>query len=238
MYSQLTDVEFSQSQPMPTFKRKRSYGSSSVVRKRARFSKLSKSTIPGSKSNRCIIPLCHDYDMPLTTDPVVAFAWDTGYYYVNGGAGVAITGASEVATVFDMARLMKVEMTLMPAANALDYNNQTIGTGVTNIPYVYHYIDYNDATTPSTVEAHTNATLKTELLDKVIRRTFYPRLEGSNGIIDVGVNRKNIFMHTATASTQKWNSVKIFIDMKTQVWTYGTCRVSFKLFFVCMSSKL
>jgi len=175
--------------------------------------------------------------MALTSDPAYAFAWDTTNYYVNGGAGVAITGASEVAAVFDMARLMKIEMTILPGADNLAYNNQSLSTGVTNIPYVYTYIDYNDATTPTTVEAHTNASLKTESLNKVIRRTFYPRLEGSNGIIDVGVNRKNIFMHTATASTQKWNSVKVFIDLKNEVWTYGTLRVSFKLFYECMSSK-
>jgi len=223
--------------PMPSLKRSRSNVAAKSAKRYKRAGGKAKSTIPGSGSNRCIIPLIVNYDMALTTDPAKGFAFDTTNYYIDGGAGVAINGATDIAAVFDMARIQKIEVTLMPAANSLDYNNQTIGTGVTNIPYVHTAVDYNEAGQPTLAEIQSNPTCTTGLLDKVFRRTYYPRLEGSNGVIDVGVNRNNIFMSTAAASTQKWNGFKVYIDMKTQVWTYGTCRISFKIFYECMQSK-
>jgi len=198
--------------------------------------RVPRAMVPGAGGNRCIISLTVDIDFPLTADWAKAFSFDTLNLYSSGTA-IAIPGASQVASVFSMARIHKVEMSIIPAATGLDYTAQTLSSGVTNIPYVYTAIDYDDNDTPSIAELQNNATCKVVSLNKIIKTSCYPRLEGSNGIIDVGMNRKSIFMKTGAASTQKWHGIKVYIDCANEVWTYGGGRVSFKVYFECMQSK-
>ena len=73
-----------------------------------------------------------------------------------------------------MLRIHKIEMTIIPGATGLDYSAQSITTGVTNIPYVYHAIDYQNGDTPTLSEMRQNVTCKTDSMNKVIRRTCYP----------------------------------------------------------------
>ena len=218
-----------------------SYRSRSGFKKR-RFSKSAglRRTVPraisSSGGNGCIVPLTVDADFSLTTDIAKGFAFDTGYMYASG-TGYAIPGASELQAVFSMLRIHKIEMTIIPGATGLDYSAQSITTGVTNIPYVYHAIDYQNGDTPTLSEMRQNVTCKTDSMNKVIRRTCYPRLEGTNGIIDVSANRKNLFMEAGETSTQKWHGFKVLLDCAQQVWTYGQCRFVFKIYFECRQSK-
>jgi len=191
---------------------------------------------PGACGNRCIIPLTCGFNFDLTADVARGFAFDTSNFYVGGGIN-PIPGAAEVQAVFSMMRIHKVEMTILPKANVLAYNDQSLSSGQTNIPYVYHAIDYQDGNNPTITEIQQNPTCKTNSLDKVIRRTFYPRIEGSNGVIDVGQNRRNIFQESGVTSTQKYHGIKLYIDMNSEVWTYGGLRVVFKVYFECMQSK-
>lgn len=192
---------------------------------------------PGAGSNRCLVPLTTSIDFDLTADYAGAFAFDTVGYTKNGGANVAIGGTDQIANVFEMCRIHKIEMTILPNATDLAYSAQTLATGTTNIPYVYTAVEYNDTVTPTLAILSQNPTMKIDSFNKVIRRTFYPRLEGSNGLIDVGANQKNIFQKTGTSSTQEWHGIKVFIDMKNVVWTYGGGRLTFKVFYECMQSK-
>jgi len=157
--------------------------------------------------------------------------------YAGGGVN-AVPGVTEIHAVFGMMRVHKVEMTILPAANSLDYNNQTLGSGTTNIPYVYHAIDYQDGNNPTLAEIRTNPTCRVDSLSKPIKRTFYPRLEGSNGIIDLSnIARRNLFQEAGQPSSQKYHGIKVYIDMNNQVWTYGQVRISFKIFYEVRQSK-
>lgn len=221
---------------MPSRKRQRSnsYASGSGTGLKLRVPRMSR---PGAGDNRCIIPLTTSIDFDLTADYAAAFAFDTVGYTVNGGANVAIGGTDQIANVFEMTRIQKIEMTILPNATDLGYNNQTLATGTTNIPYVYTAVEYNDTITPTLAILSQNPTMKIGSFNKVIRRTFYPRLEGANGLIDIGSNQKNIFQKTGTSSSQEWHGIKVLIDMKNVVWTYGGGRVTFKVFYECMQSK-
>lgn len=226
---------------MSTLRRQVTANDNIIGRKRKRSVSSKRTTVPrslapGSSGNSAIIPLTVDYAFDLTADLQKAFAWDTLQIY-NNGVGQSIPGAAEVATVFSMMRVHKVEITIVPAATGLDYSAQTLSTGATNIPYVYEGVDYDDGASPSLSELQQNPTCKAHSFNRLIKRTVYPRLEGSNGIIDVGVNRRNIFMKSGATSTQRWQGWKIFMDMNTQVWTYGTGRIVFKIFYECKQSK-
>lgn len=214
--------------------RSNSYASGSGYSKRGRMYPK-RSIIPRSISSRAvndkpIVALTTQFDRTLGTDVLVAVAFDTGNYYVNG-SGTAIPGASELAACYELARLVKVEFTILPAATDLSYTDQTITSGTTNIPYVYTCFDFNDNAIPTLSEIRQSSSCQIGLLNKPIRRTLYPRLEGSNGIIDLGQNQKNIFCNTGTTSSQRWNGFKVAIDMATAVWSNGQARISMKCYY-------
>lgn len=237
--SQFTDNE-SQSQlsRMSSLKRSRSsYASRSRITKRPRYpTRIPRMSKPGAAGNTSIVALTTFYDFGMTADPAYGFNFDTRGFYVNGTYS-AIDGASELHAIYDMMRVMKVEISILPAATGLDYNSQTLSSGRTNIPYVYDAIDFNDGDAPTLQELRQNNTCKINIFNKIIKRTIYPRLEGANGVIDVGSNVKQMFMKSGNSSTQHWNGWKVFMDMKEEVWTYGLGRVSFKVFYECMQSK-
>lgn len=213
--------------------RKRRRSSRSAVTPYRRVPRSIGSRNPGQ---RTVVALSGSRNFPLTADPTCALSFDMSGFYVNGTVNT-IQGLSELVAVYDMLRVMKVEVTLLPAANSLDLANQTITSGVTNIPYIYHAIDFNDETTPTLAELQQNPTTKIDRADRVIRRTFYPRVDGSNGIIDVGTNHKNLFMRSNASSTQKWFGFKWYGDMVFQTWTYGNITMNVKVFYECMQSK-
>lgn len=227
-YSRKRSRSNSYAAPSRPLKRKFTSGRGSAINKSANMA------LPGA---RVTIPLTLQYDFDLTADVALSFAFDTTGYYVNGGTVQTIAGLSELATVFEMARIAKVEVSILPAATGLDYSAQTLSSGATNIPWVYTAVDYNDTATPTRDEMTSNQTCRTDIFNKVIKRTFFPRLEGSNGLIDVGRNAQNEFMKLGNSSTQKWNGFKVFMDEKVQVWSYGSGRCTMKVFFECMQSK-
>lgn len=214
-------------------------GSGSRIAKRGRlsYSRIPRSLASRGEHGRVILPLTYSIDYALNTDVLRAFAFDTGNVYTNGGAAVAIPGATEIAQVYELARIVKIEFTILPSATDLGYPEQTVTTGSTNIPYIYHCADYNDMITPTLLAIQQSASCKLDLLNKPVRRTIYPKLEGSNGIIDLGQNQKNIFCNTGVSSTQRWHGFKIGIDMTDVVWSYSKVRVSFKIFYECTHPK-
>jgi len=222
-------------------KRKRSYASGSRSVKRARVPSVPRNlrSFGISNSNRCVVPLTVNHTISLTADPAYRYSFSTLEAYRNGTSFTTIPGAAELAVVFDLLRLMKIEMTILPAATDLEYPNQTLSTGTTNIPWVYTGFNATGDSTqaPSLDSIQQNPSCQTSILNKVTKRTFYPKLEGSNGLVDVGVNDRNRFMKSNVSSSQLWHGIEVFMDMNTAVWTYGTVRISFKLFFECMNSR-
>lgn len=242
--SQRTDFE-SQTQdfemPATAGKRKRSDGSAGS-RKRAASAtrgsiRVPRGMAPGANANTCIVPLTVNRDLDLTADIAKGFAFDTEFLHQSPSNTYSIPGATEVQAVFSLMRLHKVEVTILPAATGLDYSAQTVGTGVTNIPFVYEAVDYDDYGNPTLSNLQQNATCRVHSLNKPIKRTLYPRLEGNTGIVDVGTNRRNLFKKGDSGSSQKWHGWKVYIDMANQVWTYGSVRIVFKLFYECMQTK-
>lgn len=245
MSQSFTDFE-SQSQSerfdMPTSRKRQrtnSYGSRSPYSRRypaLRRGKLSNATRIGAGGNRAIIPLVCTDPFELTADKTREYTFDAGQFYVNN-VGTAIPGFSDLASVFEYVRIAKIEFSILPAADSLQYSSQVLATGATNIPYVYTAMQYSGDITPTLSEMRQNPTVKYGLFNKVIKRTLYPRLDGANGVIDVSANHKDQFMHTAVTSTQRWRGFQMIIDMVTSTWTYGSGRLEMKLFFECMQSK-
>lgn len=191
----------------------------------------------GGRGNRAIIPLTINYGFALTADPQISIQWDCTNQYINN-SGTAVPGAAELHAVWELMRVHKVEITILPAAVDLSYTDQTVTTGTTNIPWIYEAIDYVDPNNGTgTSQMLQNPYSKVHLFNKMIKRTIYPRLEGSNGVIDVGVNRRNLFIRSDSLSTQRWNGFVMWGDMASQVWTYGTGRITCKIYYECMNSK-
>jgi len=228
---------------MPSYgtkKRGRASSSSSGFRKR---SKSSSGRIPRALAFKrpgqtAICPLIYDHDLLLTTDPNVAVQFTPNRILINGTAST-LPGSAELANVWELMRVQKVEITILPYVTDLGYNNQSLSSGITNIPFVYEAIDYNDPEgSTGLTQIRQNPTTKTHLLNKVIRRTVYPKLRTSKEVIDCSVNNPNLFVNGALINTDtRWNGWMFVADMVNEVWTYGSVRISFKVFVECMKSK-
>lgn len=203
-------------------------------------SRLYRRYIPRSltgRGNSCIIPLSTFYNFNLTADVSAAFRWDTAYLYVDATA-FAVPGASELHNVWELMRIQKVEIIIRPSATDLAYNDQTVTTGQTNIPFVYYATDYQDPNNGKSLAAiQQNPQVRYSQLNKIIRHTVYPRITADGPIIDVGMNYKNLFMRAGTSNTNSWSGFVMHVDLTSQVWTYGTFRIDFKIFYECMNSK-
>lgn len=220
-------------------KRSDSYGGGKFLGKKRKMSSYIPRSIGIPKDNRCTIPLTITRSFDLTADIASLFEFDARNLHILGtqAGSYAVPGAAEVAAVWDLMRVAKVEMTILPAANVLAYNDQTLSSGQTNIPYVYHAFDPVGNVAPTLSSIQQLSTFRSASLAKGIKRTFYPRLEGSNGIVDVGINRKNLFEKSTSESTQKWRGISLLVDLQNEVWTYGSFRVLFKVYYECMMSK-
>jgi len=191
-------------------------------------------------SGRNIHILSGNASFALDGDLGISFAWDTAACYINRSTGLTtqtVTGLTELASVYEMLRLAKVEMKILPPANTVDYADQnSVGTR-TLIPIVYMAPDYNDNDVPTRDSMLQEPELKTNVLDKVLKYSFYPKLEGSNGMIDVGTNQRNIFMQASLTSSQKWHGAQVFFDMNSVFWPNSNVTVQYKLYWECMHTK-
>lgn len=225
-----------------TAKRRRKGGkyssSSSAIARKARFSVRPTKQLGGT-ANRCIIPLIFDYDAPLTADISLSFQWNNEGCSVNGGAFSTVTGLTNLQNTFTLIRVHHVEVSVLPSAESLSYQSQSITTGTTNIPYFYDAVEFIDPPGNRTLAAiQSNPTCRTNLLNKVQKRTIYPRLQGTSDLVDVGKSDKNSFIQSDNSSGNTWwNGYTCYADMQSQVWTYGQARISMKIFYECMLSK-
>lgn len=240
MYSQSTTQE-SQSLSgfeMPYGKRKRAASSSSGRGKRSKFSVPKPRGMPAAASTRTIIPLSHNLDFDLTADPSIAVQFAHNGIKRNN-VGETVTGLDHLAAVFELIRVHHVEITVLPAANKLDYDRQTLATGVTNIPYIYEAIDYVDPNLGRDFNSlRQNPTMKVHSFDKPFKRTVYPRLQGQSDVVDMSNTDKGQFLQsTATSTATLWNGFVMYGDMVNEVWTYGSGRICMKIFYECCMSR-
>lgn len=190
------------------------------------------------RGQTAVLPLIHSHEFSFAADPIIAFQFDHANIWING-SNFAVGGLSDISAVYELIRVKKVEVTIMPAANSLDYNNQTLSTGQTNIPYMYTAVDYTNPTLALThASIKQNPTCKMHSFDKTIKRTFYPRCQRDSDLVDVGMNDKNLFVRANTGSSQlRWNGFQMAGDLSSQPWTYGGGRIDFKIFYECIMSR-
>jgi len=238
-----TTQEFSMSS-YPSRKRARSnsysYGNRPYFKRPAYRSRIPRNLRSRAVNGRDIHCLTGSASFALDGDLGISFAWDTAAAYINRASGLTtqtITGLTELASVYEMLRLAKVEMIILPPANTIDYMNQVDSGTRTILPIVRMAPDYNDNDVPTRDSILQEPALKTDVLDKVLRFTLYPKLEGSNGLIDVGANQKNIFMQASLVSSQKWHGAKVFFDMNSVYLPNSNVTVEYKLYYECIHSK-
>lgn len=222
----------------PTKKRRRATSKSTAVARKARFSVRPTRQLGGS-ANRAIIPVMYDYDASLSADIEISMQWNNQGYSVNGGAMQSISNLDGIRSCFAMMRVHHVEVTVMPGANELSLNDQSLTTGVTNIPYFYDAVEFIDPPNEKTLaKIQRNPTVRCSSLSKTLKRTIYPRVQGTSDMVDLGKSDKNIFIQsTNTSNTTHWNGYVAAADMVNVGWTYGTVRFSFKVFYECIMSK-
>lgn len=223
---------------MPGYGRKRARSSSysGRGRKYKKGSFVSRRIPPVVKSNTCIIPCIVDYDHTFTADLALGVGFSPYALWVNGSSHTVIPGASDIAALFDLVRIQKVEITMMPGSASLDIANNTVTTGTRNIPYVYDCFDPNSGGNPSLPEMKESATTMVRSFDRMLKRTIYPNFVVSSGsFVNVGQSRKDLFQQTATdVPAYGW---KCLMDMYNTALTYVICRVSFKIYYECRNSK-
>lgn len=228
-FSQISDFTTQESVfSMPGLKKQR--GSKSSSKAVVPFKRYKQPTT----WNRVILSQTVDYDADLTTDVSHGFGFTGSNLFVNGVATVTYDDASTLSALFDQVRVHKVEMTIRPAANQLSYNDQGLSSGQTNIPWGYCSFDYNSGSNPSLASIRQYSDCKTFMLDRMYKRTCYPRISNGN-TTDMGSNRKDVF--APIAGTAPWYGILVYLDLAHEVWTYGTVRFSFKVYLELTNSR-
>jgi len=221
------------------------YGRAIKRRKTARSSRVSykrKTAVPRNiglpANNTCMIPLTTKFDWTIDNVARANFTFDVQNITIAGATNTSpgtwpINGAAELVSVFHMARVAKVEMNFVPSSTGNDYST---GSAV-NVPTLGTTVNYISSALPSLVDMMQKPGYRSDMLTKQIKRTFYPRLEGSNGIIDVGANRRNLFESMDSSSTQKWRGVDVSVDNMGTVSSNQTMAIYVTVFLECMSTR-
>lgn len=232
-YSQFTTQE-DYTQDIMASTARPAYGKrSNKLARYARKSKIYRAPKTASY-NKTIIATTVDYDVDFTADVSHGFGFSPSALWVNDVSSTGYIDAASIQGLFDLARVHKVEMTILPGNNQLSYGN-TITTGQRNIPYGYCATDLNSGGNPSLNGIRDRSDCQTFSLDKMYKRTFYPRLRASDQVTDCGRNNKNLFV--PVASDIPWYGVLLYLDLKSVALTYDVCRISFKVFLELSSSR-
>lgn len=185
-------------------------------------------------SNTCVIPLRINFNISFAADPQYGFGWTTAALWVNQVSVSAIPGATELASVFDLMRIVKVECCLLPGCDQLSWGDNGVGTGTRNIPYAYNAFDPNDGSNPAGLsEIQQLSSCNVQMLNKPIRRTIYPKLNDDSVIQTLD---RGQFVKSGN-NVIPWYGWKVFCDLENTALTYDIGRVEFKVFYECRSSK-
>jgi len=185
--------------------------------------------------NKTIIATTVDYDVDFTADVSHGFGFSPSALWVNDVTSTTYIDATSIQGLFDLARVHKVEMTILPGNNTLGYDANSLSTGARNIPYGYCATDLNSGGNPSLNGIRDRSDCQTFSLDKMYKRTFFPRLRASDQVTDCGRNNRNLFV--PVASDIPWYGVLLYLDLKTVALTYDVCRISFKVYLELSSSR-
>lgn len=225
----------SQEQEMPYKKTKKDASRSKSGRGAYKSTKTLVAVPPRTLNyNSIVIPRIVDYDVNFSVDVAHGFGFSHRALWVNGVSTVAMPGINELSDLFELCRVVKVEVTILPGNNMLGYGTNSLSTGLRNIPFLYEAVDPNDSTNPGLDEIRQVASCRTHLMDKAIRRTIYP-CYASGSVIEIGANRQNRFVNSS--SNVAANGYKVYADLVSEVLTYDRARLSFKVFIECKSPR-
>jgi len=226
--TQLTQLD---SYDMPSYASSRSRSKFGGKWRRKSFKSKGRIARSFPASNSIIISRVVDYDASISSGAIgKGFGFSPAALWVDGASSTAVPGAAEISALFDLVRIQKVEVTVMPVANT-HTTNSSIGPGLLVLYCAY---DPNDSTAPTLATIRENNTTSVTCLDKVFKRTIYPQLTvGSQLQTDIGVNRKNIFVQSAVDVA--WNGLKLFLDASASI-SNGGARYSFKIFYECRNT--
>lgn len=205
--------------------------------KRKRTSIRSARRIPRTlrASSHAIVPRTVSYDMSFTSDVALGFGFSPTTLWVNNASSTGIPGASDITALYDMCRIQKVEVTMLPGNNVADYALNSVTSGQRNIPYVYHAVDNNSGGNPTLNEIQQFGNCKVASFDKVIKRTIYPAPKfsaASTGTISLqGPALRNVWL--ATGSDEACFGFKVYMDLLAVNLTYDVARITFKIYYEC-----
>lgn len=212
---------------------KRSYSASQYyVAKRPKKApqKMRIGRAPSSGITR--VTRCATYSFDFTTDWAAGFGFSATRLWVNGSSTSDIPVISEITDLFDMVRVARVDVIVLPTANDHLISADSVTTGIRNIPYVYMAADYSDNGVPNINSLLQADKLLVTSFDHPIRKTIYPRLSSaaSNGIL-LGNNN-----WVAAGSDFPCNGLKIYMDVRTNMpYVGGT--VNFIIHYECKHTK-
>lgn len=185
-----------------------------------------------STFNRCIIATTIDYTIDLTNlgDSLVGFGFSPTKLWVDGIS--AFSYPTNIANIWDLCRIHKVEITVAANSNSADFSS---GTTIL-IPFGYDCFDPNDNNQPVGItEIQQYSTCQMWRLDGIHKRTIYPNVSAAS-VIDVGTNRKHRFLRTNVDSP--FNGYKLGIDQPPSHQPQVTdVRVNFKVFMEVSTSN-
>lgn len=219
-----------------TKKRRRSSYKSKSAKRLSYYQSKSVGVARGLGPNSVIIPRIIDYDIDFTADVSKGFGFSANSLWVNGTTYSGYSGASEIYNLFDLVRVYKVEISIIPGQSNLELTTPSIA-GAYNMPFIYEAFDPNDSTNPSKADCQELATCRTHRYGpNIIRRTIYPCLNEGNNVIDVGRSRSTTFVR-ADDNTVQWCAWKVYMDLISAVLTYDVGRISFKVYLECRNTK-
>lgn len=238
-YSEYTTQE-SQTQLTQPDEMPNAHSGRGSVSKRRKFSRYPrKVSRPLRVSTHAIVPRTVFYDMNFATDVALGFGFSPTNLWINNSSSVAIPGASDLSNLYDLVRIKKVEITIMPGCTGLGYGSNTLTTDKRNVPYAYHAVDHNSGGNPTITEMQQYSNLKMEAFDKVIRRTLYPAPKFSAagvGTVSLqGAALKDVWI--ASAADEPCFGFKLHMDLYNTALTYDVARINFKIFYECKDSQ-
>lgn len=213
---------------------KRSIVSDSSSQKRRRRINAGKFIFRRYKTIRpstTIVPRTVVHAVSLSTDIGIGFGFSNRNLWVDESSTTSIPGYTEIENLFDLYRIMKVEVSILPNSNVQDYAT----TSSIGIPYVFTAYDANSGAAPTYDVIQQYGTCRTDIADKVIRRTIYPRIpaSGSSNVINAGPSSKDMWVKTST-DIPSYGFLTWF-DVTGS--TNSRLRVSFKIFYECKNVK-
>jgi hypothetical protein len=189
--------------------------------------------IPRHRMNSTFVTRCVEYDISLSASIAKGFGWSPTYLWVDEVSTTAIPGVSDIQSLFERTRVVKVKMIVMPSANVHETTNDSSGTGVRNLPWLYAAPNFGTTNVPTMSSISQLEGLRIALLDKPFQYTIRPKPSGysTGGVL---VNPGDCWMNTDT--DDPYYGFQVFIDQYTSQ-AYVKVRFNFIVTFECQGTK-